>query len=186
MLKIENQTSQEYWDKLQVYVQAEASSVGKDLLPAIGGQDRSPLVESLDTEVKIQQLKIHDIVEEASEYGRENLRLKDEMCEMTMNVLSAQSDKDIKKVNEAYNDEVREVEALRRGQPGRNEADAERQNWDSSSRLPSNAGPVLYDDFLQPVPAPGPPPRETSNRGSISDDVTSPANLSGAEAPRIS
>eukprot|EP00435_Cladocopium_sp_Y103_P029460 s2746_g7.t1 len=96
MLKHENETSQHYWDRLQVYVQAGANRTGKDLLPAFGGMDGNPMVDSLETEIT-QQLKIHDMVEEANEYMKENLRLKDEMCETTMNVHSAQSDKDIKK-----------------------------------------------------------------------------------------
>eukprot|EP00435_Cladocopium_sp_Y103_P008918 s2189_g2.t1 len=100
MLKTETDTSQEYWDQLQVYVQAEAEQTGRDLLPAFGGADRSPRIETLtlESEVKIQQLKIHDMVDEANEYVKENLRLKDKVYELTLNAPSAQPDKDIEKV----------------------------------------------------------------------------------------
>eukprot|EP00435_Cladocopium_sp_Y103_P014803 s308_g3.t1 len=96
MLKVENETSQDYWERLQVYVQADEAR--RDGLPSFGGGDRSPRVETLESEVKIQQLKINDMVDEASEYVKENLRLKDEVHEMTMSALPAQPDKDIDKV----------------------------------------------------------------------------------------
>eukprot|EP00435_Cladocopium_sp_Y103_P063515 s220_g25.t1 len=82
MLKVENETSQDYWDRLQVYIQADEAR--QDGLPAFGGADRSPRVETLESEVKIQQLKINDMVDEASEYVKENLRLKDQVHELTM------------------------------------------------------------------------------------------------------
>eukprot|EP00435_Cladocopium_sp_Y103_P031652 s4552_g8.t1 len=97
MLKAENETSQDYyWERLQVYVQADQER--RDGLPAFGGVDRSPRVETLESEVKIQQLKINDMVDEASEYVKENLRLKDQVYDLTMNAPPAQSDKGIDKV----------------------------------------------------------------------------------------
>eukprot|EP00435_Cladocopium_sp_Y103_P006183 s3930_g2.t1 len=65
MLKVENETSQDYWERLQVYVQADEAR--QDGLPSFGGGDRSLRVETLESEVKIQQLKINDMVDEASE-----------------------------------------------------------------------------------------------------------------------
>eukprot|EP00435_Cladocopium_sp_Y103_P013433 s4794_g3.t1 len=70
MLKVENETSQDYWERLQVYVQADEAR--QDGLPSFGGGDRSPRVETLESEVKIQQLKINDMVDEASEYVKES------------------------------------------------------------------------------------------------------------------
>eukprot|EP00435_Cladocopium_sp_Y103_P026723 s1517_g6.t1 len=207
MLKAENETSQDYWDRLQVYIQADQAR--QDGLPAFGGVDRSPRVETLESEVKIQQLKINDMVDEASEYVKENLRLKDQVDPDTDRLIREPRDalekekgdhavtrSYYRQVDEAYNEEVREIERLRQGngigndgqvpEPTRTPTEAPNQRG-SNERLPDSVGPVLANDpYRVDHPSDPPPPPEPSNRGSLADDVTSQSNYSAIDMPRIS
>eukprot|EP00435_Cladocopium_sp_Y103_P016833 s4812_g4.t1 len=101
-----------------------------------------------------------------------------------------------RQVDEAYNEEVREIERLRQGngigndeqipEPEGPPADASNQRG-SNERQPASVGPVLTRDTLQVgQPSDPPPPPEPSTRGSYADDAFSQSNFSAVEAPRIS
>eukprot|EP00435_Cladocopium_sp_Y103_P037824 s1743_g10.t1 len=95
MLRAENETSQDYTgtDCKHTFKLKQINHVKIHYQPLV-----ELIGAPLESEVKSQQLKINDMVDEASEYVKENLRLKDQVHELTMNALPAQSDQDIDKV----------------------------------------------------------------------------------------
>ena len=50
-----------------------------------------PMIENLDSELRIQELTNNDLVEEANDYVKDNIQLKDELSEMKKKMISAPS-----------------------------------------------------------------------------------------------
>eukprot|EP00435_Cladocopium_sp_Y103_P004702 s21_g1.t1 len=147
--------------------------------------------------------------DQASEYVKENLRLKDQVDPDTDRLIRELRDalekekgdhavtrSYYRQVDEAYNEEVREIERLRQSggdgndgqvpEPTRSTTEAPNQRG-SNERLPDSVGPVLTRDSYQVgQPSDPPPPPEPSTRGSYADDAFSQSNFSPVDVPRIS
>ena len=95
MLKTETNTSNEYWQRLQKYVSNDPDVAGMDARTAIGGASHHPMIEKLENELKIQQITNGELVDEANEYVKEIVRLKDEVNSMSSQSALASSGADL-------------------------------------------------------------------------------------------
>ena len=66
--------------------------------PTFGSYSHAhPMIENLESELRIQELTKNDLVEEANEYVKDNMQLKDEVTEMKARMKHLSSDKSLDK-----------------------------------------------------------------------------------------
>ena len=77
MLKTETNTGNEYWQRLQKYVSNDPDVAGMEARSTFSGAPHHLMIEQLENELKTQQVTNGDLVDEANEYFKEIVGLKD-------------------------------------------------------------------------------------------------------------